>query len=137
MNMTSNKIHPTYNNFDTKNIIHVVQPNIIHNPPFEDDRTQVKQYLSSNENKLIFFKFYADWCGPCKECMPSVINEFNNINTSSKKELIEINVDEYQSITSLYKISSIPTIISFKEGMKHNVVISSNQNEIENFFRNH
>lgn len=50
-------------------------------------------------------KFYADWCNPCKaleEMLKTENVEHENINIES---------DEGNTLTSTYKIKSIPTLI--------------------------
>lgn len=70
------------------------------------------------ENKYVILDFYADWCGPCKALAPilhEVTKEFDNV------KFIEINVDDAEEqIKNLYKISSIPTLIYFKDGQEIN-----------------
>ncbi len=62
-------------------------------------------------NKTIIVKFYADWCGPCKMFAP--IFEAASKKASSVN-FVTINVDELEEISKKYKITSIPTIVLFK-----------------------
>lgn len=63
--------------------------------------------LISKGNYLV--DFYADWCGPCK-MLGSVLETINDI------EIIKVNVDEYPSLASRFKIMSIPHLKFFNDG---------------------
>ena len=70
-----------------------------------------KEVLNSNKTTII--DFYADWCGPCKMMSPIIDNiadEIDNIKVG------KLNVDETEIIASQYDVTSIPTIIIFKNG---------------------
>lgn len=72
---------------------------------------EFKKILS--ENKKVVVDFYADWCGPCKMMSPM----FEAAATEVKDVVfIKLNVDELQSIAQEFEISSIPTMILFKDG---------------------
>ena len=67
--------------------------------------------LKSNETVIV--DFYADWCGPCKVMSP-IIDEIAEELESVK--VGKVNVDESGEIAMRYDISSIPTIMVFKNG---------------------
>lgn len=72
---------------------------------------EFKKVLS--ENKKVVVDFYADWCGPCKMMSPM----FEAAATEVKDVVfVKLNVDELQSIAQEFEISSIPTMILFKDG---------------------
>jgi thioredoxin 1 len=58
--------------------------------------------------------FYADWCGPCRMIAPhleSVAKELQGQATIAK-----LDVDHAQQISSTYQVTSVPTLILFREG---------------------
>lgn len=64
--------------------------------------------------------FYADWCGPCKMIAPiieEISNERNDINVG------KVNVDESGMLAMKYNVSSIPTIIVFKNGEEQSRIV--------------
>lgn len=64
----------------------------------------------------VLVDFYADWCGPCKMIAPiveDIANEKNDITVG------KVNVDTDAAIAIEYKVSSIPTLIVFKDGKEY------------------
>ena len=68
----------------------------------------------NNTDKLVLIDFFATWCGPCKMIAPiisEISEEFNN-----KVKVGKVNVDEEKELAIKYGISSIPTLVIFKDG---------------------
>lgn len=64
--------------------------------------------------------FYADWCGPCKMIAPfveKIANERADITVG------KVNVDDDPDIAIKYGVSSIPTLIVFKDGVEASRVV--------------
>lgn len=53
--------------------------------------------------------FYADWCGPCKQVAPIMIE----LSEEYKDKLIvyKVNTDEQQQLAGMFGIRSIPSIL--------------------------
>lgn len=67
-----------------------------------------------NSEKPVLVDFWANWCGPCKMIAPiisEISEEFNN-----KVKVGKVNVDEEKELAIKYEISSIPTLVIFKNG---------------------
>ena len=70
---------------------------------------------------LILVDFWADWCGPCRKLTP-ILEEL-----SSETGLLvgKLNVDENPEKTSEYGVSSIPTMVLFKDGQPVKTIIGA------------
>lgn len=68
------------------------------------------------KNTLTIVDFYADWCGPCKQLSPILdqVAAQNHADVSIHK--VNVEDEEYQEFTSSFRISSIPTVLFFKNG---------------------
>ncbi|HMV78674.1 MAG TPA: thioredoxin [Leptospiraceae bacterium] len=62
----------------------------------------------------ILVDFWAEWCGPCRMMTP-VLSQLAS-EMKGKLTVIKINTDEKPALAAKYGISSIPTMILFKEG---------------------
>lgn len=69
--------------------------------------------IIKNSEVPVFVKFTASWCGPCKMMIPLIekaSGEFKNI------KFVEVDVDDGDGLPEVYSISSVPTMIIFKNG---------------------
>ena len=69
-----------------------------------------------SENRLTLVDFYASWCGPCKAMHPVI--ESLEKDFAGKLNVIKLDIDapQNQQLTRQYRISSVPTIIFFRNG---------------------
>ena len=79
---------------------------------------KVLQLTSENFDEVInsstvLVDFYADWCGPCKMQSP-IVDEVASL--SDEYKVGKVNVDDEDEIAMRFKISSIPTLLVFKNG---------------------
>ena len=67
-----------------------------------------------NSQKPILVDFWAEWCGPCKMIAP----ELEKLAAEKNEQLRigKLNVDDNRDTAMKYSISSIPTLLLFKNG---------------------
>ena len=74
--------------------------------------------ISAENTALI--DFYADWCGPCRMLAPTI-----EAIAEERSDILvaKVNVDNSPELAVRYGISSIPTVLVFKNGeLKSKVV---------------
>ena len=66
-----------------------------------------------NSDKPILLDFYADWCGPCRMIAPTI-----EAIAQERADILvaKVNVDNSPELAVRYGISSIPTMLVFKNG---------------------
>ena len=77
------------------------------------------QRVRENEG-VSLIDFYADWCGPCRMLAPTI-----EAIAEERSDILvaKVNVDNSPELAVRYGISSIPTVLVFKNGeLKSKVV---------------
>ncbi len=69
----------------------------------------------------VLVDFWATWCGPCKMIAP-IVKEIAN-EYDGKILVGKVNVDEEPDLTMQYNVSSIPTLMVFKNGQLVNMAV--------------
>ena len=81
---------------------------------------------------VVLVDFYADWCGPCKMLEP-IIEQLSQDRKDVK--IGKLDVDSNQATAGQYGVSSIPTLIFFKDGKEIDRVMGfQSQEALENKF---
>lgn len=63
---------------------------------------------------IVLVDFYADWCGPCQMLTP-VIEELAK-EMVGKATIVKVDTDKSGQVAGNYEITSIPTLLLFKDG---------------------
>ncbi len=62
----------------------------------------------------VLVDFWAPWCGPCRMQTPILEKLADELDGSAA--IAKVNVDEEAGLAARFQVSSIPTLIIFKDG---------------------
>jgi thioredoxin 1 len=79
-----------------------------------NESSWVTEVLSLSRRMPILVNFGAPWCGLCKVLQP-LLNQFEPHQTG-QVQLININTDENLELASIYKITTLPTLLLVVDG---------------------
>ena len=143
---------------DLKNLVIYEDQKKISEISFKNEEDKVVS-LSEYKNKLLILNFWATWCEPCKEEMPSLQNLQNNPNfknlkvlpinigqedkDSIKKFFLNVNINTFEifydsdvKLAKKFGLRGIPTsILINKDGYEFAKVIGSIDFEDPNFIK--
>lgn len=71
-------------------------------------------FQSSIAKGVTLVDFYATWCGPCRMIAPIV--EQLSTQLHGKANIAKLDIDNAQQTTASLQITSVPTLIVFKDG---------------------
>jgi thioredoxin 1 len=63
---------------------------------------------------VFLIDFYADWCGPCRMLTPVLEGVARDMQ--GKVTVAKLDIDKNQKVASAYQVTSVPTMILFKNG---------------------
>ena len=63
---------------------------------------------------LTLVDYFAEWCGPCRMLAP-VLEEVAE-NMKGKLVVAKLDIDSAQKTTQTFEVTSVPTLILFKDG---------------------
>ena len=67
-----------------------------------------------NGETPVLVDFFAEWCGPCKMMAPE-LKKLVDLKGDSIR-VIKVDIDKNPQAASAYQVSSVPTLILFKQG---------------------
>jgi thioredoxin 1 len=67
-----------------------------------------------NSSQPVLVDFTAEWCPPCKLLAPTIDKLANDY--TNRVKVGKIDIDANRNVTLRFQVSSIPTVIVFKDG---------------------
>lgn len=104
-----------------------------------ESRQALLDLLPSNPG-LIFIKFGAEWCAPCKKIEKDLENHFANMPDNVQCVILDIDecFDVYAYMKSKKMVKSIPSVICYQKGTEtyvpDDVYCGSEKSELDAFF---
>lgn len=74
---------------------------------------EFKDYIQ-NSQVPVLVDFFADWCGPCQMLSPVLAQLAQEVD--GKYDIVKVDIDESEDIATELGITSIPTLIAYKNG---------------------
>jgi thioredoxin 2 len=81
--------------------------------PLAVDGAAFDRHTAKNDIPVLV-DVWAPWCGPCRSMAPQFERAAEILEPDVR--LLKLNSDEEQAISARYHISSIPTMLLFKDG---------------------
>ena len=73
-----------------------------------------ENFQQSVADGVTLVDFYATWCGPCRMIAPIVEQLAGKVQ--GKARVAKLDIDQAQQTTGSLQITSVPTLILFKDG---------------------
>jgi thioredoxin 1 len=90
------------------------------------DLTFKQDVIDSEQPVLV--DFWAPWCGPCRMVGP-IIDRVGE-KAAGKAKVFKVNVDENPQVSQQYGISSIPTVMVFRQGSVDKTYVGVQQEQV-------
>jgi thioredoxin 1 len=104
-------------------ILRTIAMRKIKNTPLVADHAKVltltdQNFQQQTKNKVVLVDFWASWCGPCRMMAPVLNDVASELNGNS--HVGKVDIQQYQSLATKFKVRNIPTLILFKNGTEIN-----------------
>lgn len=84
---------------------------------------EFKEVIKEGE---VLVDFWASWCGPCKAVSPIL----DSISEEMGLKLVKVDVDESNELANEYNLTSIPTMMLFRDGELIQTIIGAHSKEV-------
>ncbi|KAG0015945.1 hypothetical protein BGZ81_011468 [Podila clonocystis] len=97
-------------------------------------QAELNSTLSSAGSKLVVVDFFATWCGPCKTLAP-ILDGLERKHTSTI--FAKVDVDVAQDCSQRYSVTSMPTILFFKNKSEVGRVVGADVGKIQSYIKSY
>eukprot|EP00099_Drosophila_melanogaster_P014744 NP_523526.1 thioredoxin-2, isoform A [Drosophila melanogaster] len=97
------------------------------------DKADLDGQLTKASGKLVVLDFFATWCGPCKMISPKLVELSTQF--ADNVVVLKVDVDECEDIAMEYNISSMPTFVFLKNGVKVEEFAGANAKRLEDVIK--
>lgn len=80
-----------------------------------------EEFETEIKSGVTLVDFYAEWCGPCRMMSP-VIEEVAG-ELDGKASFGKVDIDKSNKAASSFQVTSVPTLILFKDGKEVDRVV--------------
>ena len=74
----------------------------------------LENFQTEISNGVVLVDFFATWCRPCQMQVPILANMAEKMG--DKVSILKVDTDKFGAIAQQFGVSSIPTLIVFKNG---------------------
>ena len=106
-NVLSTEVSPSKNIVLTKNLKEY------ENLSFFDEKKEKEIWINDYKGKIIILNFWASWCAPCKEEMPSLDKLQGNTNLNVKVFPVNVGNDSLEKAKKFFKDTKIQNLNIF------------------------
>ncbi|KAG0093630.1 hypothetical protein BGZ93_007053 [Podila epicladia] len=97
-------------------------------------QAELNSTLSSAGSRLVVVDFFATWCGPCKTLAP-ILDGLERKHTSTI--FAKVDVDVAQDCSRSYSVTSMPTILFFKNKSEVGRVVGADVGKIQSYIKSY
>ncbi len=73
-----------------------------------------ENFQTETQSGVVLVDFFATWCRPC-QMQVSILNELVE-KMGDKVRILKVDTDKFGAIAQQFDVSSIPTLVVFKNG---------------------